>query len=81
MHTAFNLGCVPSFLSSCPAAATAHACQVKLTGGRVPVLELCVVRSSISLCTSLSLGVASRIQPLLGHRCVCLLTCVGRCVF
>lgn len=42
--------------------------QVKLTGGRVPVLELCVIRSSISLCTSLSVGKASKIKPLFGHR-------------
>jgi hypothetical protein len=42
--------------------------QVKLTGGRVPVLELCVIRSSISFCTSISVGTASKIKPLFGHR-------------
>lgn len=57
---------------TCAACATVifslSALQVKLTGGRVPVLELCVIRSSISLCTSLSLGKASKIKPLFGHR-------------
>jgi hypothetical protein len=43
--------------------------QVKLTGGRVPVLELCVIRSSISWCTSVSVGSLNKIQPLFGHRC------------
>jgi drug/metabolite transporter (DMT)-like permease len=42
--------------------------QVKLTGGRVPVLQLCVLRSSLSLATSMGVGTASRIKPLLGHR-------------
>ncbi|KAF6259064.1 hypothetical protein COO60DRAFT_1270311, partial [Scenedesmus sp. NREL 46B-D3] len=42
--------------------------QVKLTGGRVPVLQLCIIRSSISFCTSIAAGTASGIKPLFGQR-------------
>ncbi|WIA38341.1 hypothetical protein OEZ86_001675 [Tetradesmus obliquus] len=42
--------------------------QVKLTGGRVPVLQLCIIRSSISFCTSIAAGAASGIKPLFGQR-------------
>jgi hypothetical protein len=34
----------------------------------VPVLELCIIRSSLSWCTSIAVGAASRISPLFGHR-------------
>eukprot|EP00882_Tetradesmus_deserticola_P011553 GHRQ01012220.1.p1 GENE.GHRQ01012220.1~~GHRQ01012220.1.p1 ORF type:complete len:172 (+),score=45.17 GHRQ01012220.1:1780-2295(+) len=42
--------------------------QVKLTGGRVPVLQLCIIRSSLSFCTSIAAGTASGIKPLFGRR-------------
>lgn len=44
------------------------ALQVHLTGGRVPVLQLCVLRSSLSLAVSLGAGVSAGVSPLLGHR-------------
>ena len=66
---AANLACCCH--AAAAAAAGAAFCvlvQVKLTGGRVPVLELCLVRSSLSFCTSITVGTASRIKPLFGHR-------------
>jgi hypothetical protein len=32
------------------------------------VLQLCIIRSSISFCTSIAAGTASGIKPLFGHR-------------
>eukprot|EP00879_Flechtneria_rotunda_P004737 GHRR01005006.1.p1 GENE.GHRR01005006.1~~GHRR01005006.1.p1 ORF type:complete len:564 (+),score=172.35 GHRR01005006.1:243-1934(+) len=42
--------------------------QVKLTGGRVPVLQLCLIRSSISFFASLAIALSTRIKPLFGHQ-------------
>ncbi|KAF8062013.1 SEPTIN3 [Scenedesmus sp. PABB004] len=42
--------------------------QVKLTGDRVPVLQLCVVRSGVSFATSIAVGSAARVAPLFGRR-------------
>jgi hypothetical protein len=42
--------------------------SARLAGGRVPVLQLCIIRSSISFCTSIAAGTASGIKPLFGQR-------------
>jgi drug/metabolite transporter (DMT)-like permease len=34
----------------------------------VPVLQLCIIRSSLSFCTSIAAGAASGIRPLFGQR-------------
>jgi drug/metabolite transporter (DMT)-like permease len=47
---------------------TLYVAVCRLAGGRVPVLQLCIIRSSISFCTSIAAGTASGIKPLFGHR-------------
>lgn len=34
----------------------------------MPVLQLCIIRSSLSFCTSIAVALASGIRPLFGHR-------------
>jgi drug/metabolite transporter (DMT)-like permease len=48
-------------LSSC------GALLVKLTGGRIPVLQICLFRSSISLAVTLAVASYLRVKPLYGH--------------
>jgi drug/metabolite transporter (DMT)-like permease len=46
-----------------------NAVLLKLTHGRVPILEICLFRSSLSFILTLILSLYIGVKPLFGHRC------------